>query len=51
MKIVGFISLVVAVALFWVGATSKVDVILPTTLAIGGVWCIYHQPTLARFLG
>jgi hypothetical protein len=51
MKIVGFISLTVALALFWVAASSKVDLLLPSTLAVGGVWCIYHQSTLARAPG
>src|SRR5262249_27150129 len=47
-KTVGLLSLAVALALFWVAATHKIDLILPSTLAVGGVWCIYHRTTLVH---
>jgi hypothetical protein len=50
MRIVGFISLAVALALFWIAASNKIDLLLPSTLAVGGVWCIYHRSTFARAL-
>jgi hypothetical protein len=48
MKIVGFLSLAITLALFWVAASHEAEVILPTTLTVGGVWCIYHQATRTR---
>jgi len=51
MKVVGLFSFAVSLGLFFISATNKIDVLLPTTLFVGAVWCVYqsaHKTALQR---
>jgi hypothetical protein len=52
MKFVGLCSFGVSLALFFISVTNKIDFLLPSTLFIGGVWCVYqsahHRAAVAK---